>query len=160
MEDKALTHIDAEGQAAMVDVSQKSSSMRSAKARARIEMAPETARAIREANIAKGDVLTVARLAGIMAAKRTDELIPLCHSLPLDHVVVLLEVKEASVEILTEAKTASRTGVEMEALTAASIAALTIYDMAKGIDRSMRISAIELLEKHGGRSGSWVRAET
>ena len=160
MKDDTLTHIDAEGRATMVDVSSKDASMRSAKARARVDMAPTTAQAVREATLVKGDVLTIARLAGIMAAKRTDELIPLCHSLPLDHVSVELEVQESSILILTEAKTASRTGVEMEALTAASIAALTIYDMAKAIDRSMHISSIELIEKHGGRSGSWVRSET
>lgn len=153
-----LTHIDDEGHAHMVDVSEKPTSARLARARAVVEMSPQTALAIGDAALAKGDVLSVARLAGIMAAKRTDELIPLCHGLPLDHVAVELEVKEASVIITTEAKTSSRTGVEMEALTAASVAALTVYDMAKAIDRGMRITQVELLEKRGGRSGHWKRS--
>jgi cyclic pyranopterin phosphate synthase len=120
-------------------------------------MAPATATAIRDAAIAKGDVISVARLAGIMAAKRTAELIPLCHSLPLDHVSVELEIEDQRICITAEARTTSRTGVEMEALTAASVAALTVYDMAKAIDRGMRICGVELLEKHGGRSGNWKR---
>jgi cyclic pyranopterin phosphate synthase len=157
MADDTLTHVDKDGTARMVDVSDKGITARKAVARAVVEMAPATAAAIRNAAIAKGDVLSTARLAGIMAAKRTAELIPLCHSLPLDHVAVELEVEESRVSIIAEARTTSRTGVEMEALTAASVAALTVYDMAKAMDRGMRISAIELLEKHGGRSGSWVR---
>ncbi|MDP6944669.1 MAG: cyclic pyranopterin monophosphate synthase MoaC [Myxococcota bacterium] len=157
MADDTLSHVDHTGTARMVDVSDKPSSMRTAVARAVIEMAPATARAIADADVAKGDVLGVARLAGVMAAKRTGDLIPLCHPLPLDHVAVDLEVGEARVTITAQARTTARTGVEMEAMTAASVAALTVYDMAKAIDRGMRISAVELLEKHGGRSGSWVR---
>ena len=152
-----LTHVDSRGNARMVDVSGKATTVRTARARATVEMAPATADAIRDASLSKGDVVAVARLAGIMAAKRTSDLIPLCHPLPLDHVGVDIEVSEASVQITTVASTASRTGVEMEALTAASVAALTIYDMAKAMDRGMRITGIELLEKHGGASGSWAR---
>jgi cyclic pyranopterin monophosphate synthase len=157
MTDDSLTHVDEDGSARMVDVSDKGITARKAVARAVVEMAPETATAIRNAAIAKGDVISVARLAGIMAAKRTAELIPLCHTLPLDHVAVELEIEERRICITAEARTTSRTGVEMEALTAASVAALTVYDMAKAMDRGMRISTVELLEKHGGRSGSWKR---
>ncbi len=153
-----LTHVDAGGAARMVDVSAKDATVRTARARATVLMAPATAQAIRDASLRKGDVVAVARIAGIMAAKRTHELIPLCHPLPLDHVSVDIEVGEAAVEITATARTASRTGVEMEALTAASVAALTVYDMAKAMDRGMTITGVELLEKHGGVSGSWVRA--
>jgi len=152
-----LTHLDETGAARMVDVSDKQVTGRLARARAVIEMAPATAAAIREAALAKGDALGVARIAGILAAKRTDELIPLCHPLPLDHVDVELRVEDDRVVIETIARTASRTGVEMEAMMAASVAALTIYDMAKAIDRGMRVSAVELLEKSGGKSGTWRR---
>ncbi|MGB0588939.1 MAG: cyclic pyranopterin monophosphate synthase MoaC [Myxococcota bacterium] len=155
MTDDTLTHVDDDGSARMVDVSDKGVTARKAVARAIVEMAPATATAIRDAAIAKGDVISVARLAGIMAAKRTAELIPLCHSLPLDHVSVELEIEDQRICITAEARTTSRTGVEMEALTAASVAALTVYDMAKAMDRGMRICDVELLEKHGGRSGSW-----
>lgn len=154
-----LTHVDESGAARMVDVSDKLVTGRLARARAVIEMAPATARAIREATLSKGDALGVARIAGILAAKRTDELIPLCHPLPLDHVDVELRLEDDRVIIETVARTASRTGVEMEAMTAASIAALTIYDMAKAIDRGMRITTIELVEKSGGKSGTWRRGE-
>ena len=157
MADDTLTHVDDDGSARMVDVSDKGVTARKAIARAIVEMAPATATAIRDAAIAKGDVISVARLAGIMAAKRTAELIPLCHSLPLDHVSVELEIEDQRICITAEARTTSRTGVEMEALTAASVAALTVYDMAKAMDRGMRICGVELLEKHGGRSGSWKR---
>ena len=154
-----LTHVDESGAARMVDVSDKLVTGRLARARAVIEMAPATARAIREATLSKGDALGVARIAGILAAKRTDELIPLCHPLPLDHVDVELRLEGDRVIIETVARTASRTGVEMEAMTAASIAALTIYDMAKAIDRGMCITTIELVEKSGGKSGTWRRGE-
>jgi cyclic pyranopterin phosphate synthase len=154
-----LTHVDESGAARMVDVSDKPVSGRLARARAVIEMAPATARAIREATLSKGDALGVARIAGILAAKRTDELIPLCHPLPLDHVDVELRLEDDRVIIETVARTASRTGVEMEAMTAASVAALTIYDMAKAIDRGMRITTVELVEKSGGKSGTWRRGE-
>ena len=157
MAEDSLTHVDAEGTARMVDVSRKPETLRRARARAVIEMAPETARAIAEANIAKGDVVSVARLAGIMGGKRTADLIPLCHPLPLEHIAVELSVAADHVVITTEARTTGRTGVEMEALTAASVAALTVYDMAKAMDRGMRIATVELVEKHGGKSGSWVR---
>lgn len=160
MTDKQLTHVDQDGTARMVDVSEKAPSVRTAVARAVVEMAPETAEAIATLSLAKGDVLSVARLAGVMAAKRTADLIPLCHSLPLDHVDVDLEVGATQITIIATARTTARTGVEMEAMTAVSVAALTVYDMAKAMDRGMRIEAIELLEKHGGRSGSWTRDGT
>ncbi len=152
-----LTHIDEDGRARMVDVSQKDITLRYARARARVEMHPDTAAAIRRADLPKGDCIGVARLAGIMAAKQTASLIPLCHPLGLDEVEVEITIQDAAVEIVASTRTQARTGVEMEALTAASIAALTIYDMAKSRDRGMRISGVELLEKRGGRSGDWVR---
>lgn len=155
--DERLTHVDEDGTARMVDVSDKTPSVRTAVARAVVEMAAPTAQAIAVADVPKGDVLGVARLAGVMAAKRTADLIPLCHPLPLDHVSVDLEVGEGRVTITATARTTARTGVEMEAMAAASVAALTVYDMAKAMDRGMRIGTVELLEKHGGRSGSWVR---
>jgi len=152
-----LTHIDADGSARMVDVSSKEATLRVAIASAFLSMHPETADRIREANLPKGDVLGVARLAGIMAAKQTSTLIPLCHGIPLDAVDVKFEIRDAGIDIRIEARSTGRTGVEMEALTAASVAALTIYDMAKAIDRGMRIESVQLLEKHGGKSGSWTR---
>ena len=132
----------------MVDVGGKPESRRRAVASARVHMAPETARRLRE--LPKGDALTTAQLAGIMAAKRTSELIPLCHPLPLSHVEVTLEVGEGSVEVTASAETTAQTGVEMEALVAASIAALTVYDMAKAIDKEMVVSEVRLLEKTKG----------
>ena len=152
-----LSHVDPEGKASMVDISAKGSTQRLARARAVVEMAPETADAIRSATIDKGEVLTVAKLAGIMAAKRTADLIPLCHPLSLNHVDVSLSVEHDSIVIESETRCQGRTGVEMEALTAASVAALTVYDMAKAIDRGMRIASIELIEKRGGASGHWQR---
>jgi cyclic pyranopterin phosphate synthase len=152
-----LTHVDAEGTARMVDVGDKAVTARRAVARARVEMAPATAEAIRRARVSKGDVVQVARLAGIMAAKRTADLIPLCHPLPLDHVDVDLVVGAAWVDITATTRCSGRTGVEMEALTAASVAALTVYDMAKAMDRGMRITGVELVEKDGGKSGPWRR---
>jgi len=154
-----LTHVDAAGRAAMVDVSSKPATHRLARARAVVEMSPETARAIRDATLSKGDALAVARLAGIMAAKRTGELIPLCHPLGLDHVDVDIRLEGATAIVETTATTMGRTGVEMEAMTAATVAALTLYDMAKAMDRGMRISGVELLEKRGGKSGAWTRDE-
>src|SRR4029077_6633226 len=133
------------GSVHMVDVGAKPLSRRRAVARAEVRMAPETARRLRE--LPKGDALATAQLAGIMAAKRTSELIPLCHPLPLTHVDVTLSVGEDSVEIVASAETTAQTGVEMEALTAASIAALTVYDMAKAVDKSMRIVEVALVEK-------------
>ena len=143
-----LSHIDESGDVRMVDVGAKPLSRRKAVARAEVRMAAETARRLRE--LPKGDALATAQLAGIMAAKRTSELIPLCHPLPLTHVEVSLEVGEESVAILASAetvRTADRTGVEMEALTAATVAALTVYDMAKAIDKGMRIAEVVLVEK-------------
>lgn len=140
-----LSHVDESGDVRMVDVGGKPLSRRRAVARAEVRMAAETARRLRD--LPKGDALTTAQLAGIMAAKRTSELIPLCHPLPLSHVEVTLEVREASVEIVASAETTAQTGVEMEALTAASVAALTVYDMAKAIDKAMAIVEVTLVEK-------------
>jgi cyclic pyranopterin phosphate synthase len=140
-----LSHVDESGAVRMVDVGGKEPMRRRAVARAEIRMAAETARMLRE--LPKGDALATAQLAGIMAAKRTSELIPLCHPLPLTHVEVMLEVGEDSVGIMGTAETTAQTGVEMEALTAVSVAALTIYDMAKAVDKQMRIAEVSLVEK-------------
>jgi cyclic pyranopterin phosphate synthase len=148
-----LTHFDAAGRAAMVDVSGKPETVRSATARARVDMLPETAAVIAGGSASKGDVLGVARLAGIMAAKRTADLIPLCHPLPISAVSVDVQVAGAGVEIAATVRTTGRTGVEMEALTAASVAALTVYDMCKSIDRAMRIGDVRVVHKDGGKSG-------
>ena len=148
-----LTHFDARGNAAMVDVSAKPVTAREATARARVAMDAATAALIREGRAAKGDVLGVARLAGIMAAKRTAELIPLCHPLPISAVSLELNVDADGVEIEATVRTTGQTGVEMEALTAASVAALTVYDMCKSVDRGMRIEALRVTRKEGGKSG-------
>ena len=140
-----LSHVDASGAVRMVDVGDKAVSRRRAVARARVRMSPETARQLRE--LPKGDALATAQLAGIMAAKRTSELIPLCHPLPLTVVSVDLQVAEAAVEIESAAETTAQTGVEMEALVAASVAALTVYDMAKAIDKDMVVEDLRLVEK-------------
>jgi cyclic pyranopterin phosphate synthase len=140
-----LSHVGAEGDVRMVDVGDKPQSRRRAVARAEVRMSAATAQRLRD--LPKGDALTTAQLAGIMAAKRTSELIPLCHPLPLSHVEVSLSVGEESVEIVASAETTAQTGVEMEALTAASVAALTVYDMAKAIDKGMVIGEVRLLEK-------------
>jgi cyclic pyranopterin phosphate synthase len=140
-----LSHVDEGGDVRMVDVGAKPLSRRRAVAQAELRMAPETARRLRE--LPKGDALTTAKLAGIMAAKRTSELIPLCHPLPLTHVSVELEVGDGVVEIVASAETTAQTGVEMEALTAAAVAALTVYDMAKAIDKGMVVSGVRLVEK-------------
>ena len=140
-----LSHVDESGEVRMVDVGSKPVSRRRARARAVVRMASETASRLRE--LPKGDALAAARLAGIMAAKRTSELIPLCHPLPLTHVAVELDVGEDSVEIVASAETQAQTGVEMEALVAATVAALTVYDMAKGADSGMEIGEVRLLEK-------------
>ncbi|MFD2257224.1 cyclic pyranopterin monophosphate synthase MoaC [Luteolibacter algae] len=142
-----FTHLDAEGTARMVDVGAKAIQRRTATAGGFIKCAPETVAALRDNNLPKGDVLTVARIAAIQSAKITDKLIPLCHSLPLDRVDVDFEIKENGVGIRATASTSAKTGVEMEALTAVSIAALTIYDMCKAVDKEMVIDGIELLEK-------------
>jgi cyclic pyranopterin monophosphate synthase len=140
-----LSHVDEEGRLRMVDVGGKEVSRRRAVARATLRVAPETARRLRE--VPKGDALAAAQLAGIMAAKKTSDLIPLCHPLPLTHVDVSLEVGESTVEIVCSAETTAQTGVEMEALTGASVAALTVYDMAKAIDEGMVLEELRLLEK-------------
>jgi cyclic pyranopterin monophosphate synthase len=140
-----LSHVDESGEVRMVDVGDKPLSRRRASARATVRMAPETARRLRE--LPKGDALSAARLGGIMAAKRTAELIPLCHPLPLSHIDVDLEVGEGEVEIVSSVETTAQTGVEMEALLAVSVAALTLYDMAKAIDKEMVVSDVRLLEK-------------
>jgi cyclic pyranopterin phosphate synthase len=156
-----LTHVDEAGRARMVDVGDKAVTRRAAVAEAQVRMQSETLAMIRANDHAKGDVLGVARIAGIQGAKRCDELIPLCHSLPLDDVDVEFELDDdlPGVRIVTTARVAARTGVEMEAMTAASVAALTIYDMCKGVDRAMEIGSLRLLRKEGGRSGIWERAE-
>jgi len=154
-----LTHLDSEGTAKMVDVGDKPVTRRTAKASALVRMAPETREAVLKGNLPKGEVFNTARIAGILAAKRVHELIPLTHSLPLNHVEVAFRIEAEGVRILTEASVTGRTGVEMEALTAASVSALTIYDMAKAIDKGMVISDIRLEYKSGGRSGTWSRKE-
>jgi cyclic pyranopterin monophosphate synthase len=152
-----LTHLDARGQARMVDVSAKPETAREAVARGRVVMAAATLERIAGGTIAKGDVLATARIAGIQAAKRTAELIPLCHALPLASVRVELTPGDGALEIEAVARTTARTGVEMEALMAVSVAALTIYDMAKAIDRGMRIEGVRLVRKSGGASGDFVQ---
>jgi cyclic pyranopterin phosphate synthase len=153
-----LTHFDASGQAHMVDVSAKAQTHRRAVAQGRITMQAATFKKLSQGDAKKGDVLGVARLAGIMAAKQTGALIPLCHPIPLTSVTVdfVTDSESSSVTCTAASETVGRTGVEMEALTAASIALLTIYDMLKAIDRGMVIDGVKLLEKHGGKSGSWV----
>lgn len=158
---KTLTHLDEQGRAAMVDVGGKPITERIARAAGAVTMKSETLRLIRAGDIKKGDVLSIARIAGIMAAKRAADLIPLCHPLPLDKIGLDLTINEAdcAVEIVASVKTSGKTGVEMEALTAVSVAALTIYDMAKAVDREMRIADIRLLEKRGGTRGDYVAEE-
>jgi len=157
-----LTHLDESGQARMVDVGAKAETQREAIAAGRVLMRPETLRLLRAGDLPKGDVLGAARIAGIMAAKRTHELIPLCHPLLLTGVAVEFEYDEetSAVEIRARVRCTGQTGVEMEALTAVSVAALTIYDMAKAVERGMVITDIRLLEKRGGKSGAWEREET
>jgi cyclic pyranopterin phosphate synthase len=153
-----LTHFDADGRAVMVDVSGKPETERVATARARIIMQPETTQVIRDGSAKKGDVLGVARIAGIMAAKQTSTLIPLCHPLPITAVTVDLAAAEDGVDITATVRTTGRTGVEMEALTAASVAALTVYDMCKSIDRGMRIEDVRVVLKDGGKSRRFSQA--
>ncbi|MBT5005756.1 MAG: cyclic pyranopterin monophosphate synthase MoaC [Halieaceae bacterium] len=156
-----LTHLDETGAARMVDVGDKAVSQRVAVASASISMQPETLRLLREGGHKKGDVIAVARVAGIQAAKKCSDLIPLCHPLMLNSVDVSfdLNTEENRVVIQARCKVDGKTGVEMEALTAASVAALTVYDMCKAVDRGMEISRIGLLEKQGGKSGHWLRGE-
>jgi cyclic pyranopterin phosphate synthase len=153
-----LTHLDADGRADMVDVGDKPDSDRVAVAGGTVTMQPETMRLIREGAIKKGDVLTIARIAGIMAAKRTSELIPLCHPIALSKIgiEIALDAEACVARITATARTTGKTGVEMEALTAVTVAALTIYDMAKAVDREMTISEVRLLEKRGGVHGDYV----
>jgi cyclic pyranopterin monophosphate synthase len=159
MERPGLTHLDAEGAARMVDVGEKPETRRRAVARAVVRMSPETAALVEAGDAPKGDVLGVARIAGVQAAKRTGELIPLCHPVGLDHVDVAaaVDVATGTVTLTAEASVTARTGVEMEAMTAASVAALTVYDMVKGVERGVEIASVVLLEKSGGRSGEWRR---
>lgn len=158
-EEPRLTHLDEEGSARMVDVGSKPETERRAVARAVLRMKPETAAVVERGDAPKGDVLGTARLAGVQAAKRTADLIPLAHPLPLTLVDVRGEVdaQAGAITLEAEARTVGRTGVEMEAMTAASVAALTVYDMVKGLERGVVIERVELLEKSGGRSGLWRR---
>jgi cyclic pyranopterin phosphate synthase len=156
-----ITHLSAAGEAHMVDVSAKAETARVARARGKVAMARETLRLAVDGQAKKGDVFGVARIAGIMAAKKTSELIPLCHPLPLSSISVEITPDEAlpGLRVIAEASVAGKTGVEMEALTAVSVACLTIYDMLKAVDRAMRIEGVELVEKRGGKSGDWRRDE-
>lgn len=157
MTDTPFTHLDAAGSARMVDVTAKQPTVRAATAAASVRVAPEVVGLLRSGEVPKGDVLAVARIAGIAAAKKTPELLPLAHVIGVHGCTVDLEVVDDGVEIHTTVRTADRTGVEMEALTAASVAALAVIDMVKGLDRSAHIENVVLLAKEGGRSGSWTR---
>lgn len=156
--ERKLSHVDPEGKATMVDVSAKSATVREATAAAFVAMTPETVRIVRDGGLSKGDALGVAKIAGIMAAKKTPDLIPLCHPLAITGIKVDLTLEDGGVRILSEVRTADRTGVEMEALVAASVAALTVYDMCKAVDKGIRIEFVELVNKVGGKSGGWTRA--
>ena len=157
-----LTHLDEHGAARMVDVAAKPVTDRRAVARATVRMTPETAARVAAGDAPKGDVLGVARIAGIQAAKRTGELIPLCHPIGLDHVDVdgAIDASAGLVTLTATARVSARTGVEMEAMTAVAVAALTVYDMVKGLDKAVAIEQVVLLEKSGGRSGDWARPES
>jgi cyclic pyranopterin phosphate synthase len=152
-----LSHVDSEGRVRMVDTSDKSPTTRQAIASARVQMSPETVAAVKDHRTPKGDPLEAARLAGIMAAKRTVELIPLCHPLPLTHVDVQAEITDDGVYLQSSISTNAQTGVEMEALTAVTVAALTIYDMCKALDKGIVISDVRLERKTGGKSGDYIR---
>ena len=158
-EEARLTHVDAAGAAHMVDVGGKDVTHRRAVAEAFVAMEPETVAAVSEGRLPKGDVFAVARVAGIAAAKRTWDLIPLCHPLALTRVAVDLEPVADGVRVVATAETDAKTGVEMEALTAAAVASLTLYDMCKAIDRGMTVTDLRLLSKTGGASGAWTRSE-
>jgi cyclic pyranopterin monophosphate synthase len=162
MSDGGLSHLRPDGTARMVDVGDKAEAERMARARAAVRMSEETARAVEAGDGPKGDVVGPARIAGIAAAKRTDELIPLAHPLPLTFADVEVEVvpQQGLVQIEAEARVVGRTGVEMEAMTACAVAALTVYDMVKGLERGVTIESIELTEKRGGRSGHWTREQS
>ena len=154
-----LTHLDSAGKARMVDVGGKAATHRVAVAAGRIRMSPVALAAIRDGAVPKGDVLAAARIAGIMAAKKTSELIPLCHPLGLDAVAIDFALVDDGVEATASASLTARTGVEMEAMVAVSVALLTIYDMAKAVDKAMVIDAVRLIEKRGGKSGDWQRPD-
>ena len=158
-DDARLTHLDEAGAARMVDVGGKAVTERRAVARATVQMSPQTAALVQAGDAPKGDVLGTARIAGVMAAKRTGELIPLCHPIGLDHVDVEADIDTASgtITLTATAGVTAKTGVEMEAMTAATVAALTVYDMVKGVERDVAIERVVLLEKSGGRSGTWRR---
>jgi cyclic pyranopterin phosphate synthase len=155
-----LSHINEQGRVSMVDTSAKQATARRAVASARVLMSPETVEAVRAHRTPKGDPLETARLAGIMAAKRTSELIPLCHPLPLTHIEVRATLEDFGVQIEAEAATVAQTGVEMEALTAASVAALTVYDMCKAVEKGIEITDVRLEHKSGGKSGDWNRQKS
>jgi cyclic pyranopterin phosphate synthase len=161
MSDRKLSHLDTEGRARMVDVGHKRETQRLAVAAGEVVMRPETLALVRAGDLKKGDLVATAELAGVMAAKRTHDLIPLCHPLPIDHISVEIELDDElpGVRITAQVRTTGKTGVEMEALTAVTIAALTVYDMAKAVEKSMRIQNIRLLEKHGGAGGDYVSEE-
>lgn len=154
-----LTHVDSSGKARMVDISGKAATARMARARGNIRMKPETLASIRDNQLAKGDVLTVAKIAGIMGAKRTSELVPLCHPIALSDIDLELRLDESlpGVTVEATARTTGQTGVEMEAIMGVSVTLVTLYDMAKGVDKGMVIGEISLVEKRGGKSGDWVR---
>jgi len=152
-----LTHLTAEGDARMTDVGAKPETHRRALASSFVRMSQATLAIVRSGDVPKGDLFAAARIAGIGAAKRTGDLIPLCHPIPLTAVQVSLRLTEGGIEVRAEAETVGRTGVEMEAMAAASVAALTLYDMLKGVERGIVVESVQLLEKHGGKSGSWVR---
>ena len=155
-DERRLSHLDDAGAARMVDVSDKTDTLREAIAEGHVAMEPETLAMILEGRVPKGDVVAVARIAGIMAAKQTSSLIPMCHPLPITGVTIDIEPADVGVRIAATVKTTGKTGVEMEALTAVSVAALTVYDMCKAVDRGMRIEGVRLLEKRGGKSGEWL----
>jgi cyclic pyranopterin monophosphate synthase len=154
---KRLTHVDSEGRSRMVDVGGKEATRRVARAEAFVKMSPATLKLLRSNALPKGNPLETARIAGIQAAKKTSELIPLCHPLPLTHADVSIAVTRGGVRVESTASTKAETGVEMEALTAAAIAALTLYDMCKAVEKGITIENVRLLEKTGGKSGRWVR---
>jgi cyclic pyranopterin phosphate synthase len=157
MSDRDLTHLNESGEAHMVDVSGKEATLREASAEALVEMPADLAERFIAGELPKGDAAAVARVAGIMAAKKTSDLIPLCHPIPIDAVEVSLEQTVHGIRVLATVRTHGRTGVEMEAMTAASVAALTVYDMVKSVERSVTVESLRLLRKSGGRTGTWQR---
>jgi cyclic pyranopterin phosphate synthase len=157
MPSQKLTHVDSKGRSRMVDVTEKVQTQRVARAEAMVEMSPATVKLLRDNKLPKGNALEVARIAGIQAAKQTSSLIPLCHPLPLTHVDVTIEIIRTGARIESTATTKAETGVEMEALVAATLAALTLYDMCKAVEKGITIGPIRLLEKSGGKSGHWLR---